>query len=119
MNREGSMGSGLRRLGVLGLTVLLGCDAAEGDGDAAAAGRASGSWSVELRLEQPPQLGRDAQRIPPVRGDLVLLARRSGRGATHHGSHTVPAHAFGMSLREGRVPGALAWARGDSLTVVL
>jgi hypothetical protein len=76
-----------------------------------------GSWTLELRLEHPVQLGADTASLRPVRGEVVLL-RAEG---AHYGSHTLDVRPFGIALPGGgHVPTVRELpARGDSVVLVL
>ena len=104
------------------LVLAAACGTREGAPANGEGAHASGEWMLELRLEHAPRPHLDAARTEPVRGGLVLLAqpqRRDASQPSHSGSHAIDARRFGITLRHGRVPGALAWAQGDSLRMVL
>lgn len=81
--------------------------------------RLDGEWAVELRLEHPVTLTRDAGGAPPVRGTVVLL--ENARARRVEGLSGIPTHVgvYAADLRPlglrggGEVPTLAARLSGD------
>jgi hypothetical protein len=123
----------MRRICLLGWAGLViataACDRSRPAPPGEEPGNLEGSWTLELRLEHPPQLRADTGAMKPVRGEVALLRNSRPRRAdgemrnlpTHYGSHTLDVRSFGIPLPPaGRVPTVSArLAKGDSVVLIL